>query len=102
MAFCFSNDDQNKIRDAMRQSQSIPETAFWGTLAGHLHEWNWFETVFQNDGQGFSNFKQYETSACKGNRDTTDINGAISIVPFNESTGVNISQIERRWFDNTK
>lgn len=81
MAFCFSNDDQDAVRAAMRTS-SYPESTFWGNLAGHLHEWNWNAQVFPDDGKGYPNFKQFETSACKGNQDTIEINSAIAIVPF--------------------
>ena len=96
MAFCFSDADQSTIREAL-QSSTIPESSFWGSLVGHLHEWGWFDQVF-TDGKGFNNFKQLETSACKGDKNTVDINGAIQIVPLSE-TGVNIAGIERRWYD---
>ena len=96
--FCFSNTDQDYLREAFRKS-NIADSAFWGTFAGHIHEWGWYDTIFQKDGKGFQTFHQLQISGCKGNQITTDINGAISIVPFNEN-GVDIHGIERIWHDN--
>ena len=96
--FCFSNTDQDKLREAFRNS-NIAESAFWGTFAGHIYEWGWYDTIFAKDGKGFETFRQLQISGCKGNQITTDINGAISIVPFNEN-GVDIHGIERIWHDN--
>ena len=99
--FCFSNADQDVVRAAFRAS-NIPESSFWGVFAGHIHEWGWYDTIFPNDGQGFSHFSQLQVGAMKGNQATTDINGAIAIVPMFEDTGVEVDQIERYWHDSVK
>jgi hypothetical protein len=99
--FCFSGGDQEHIRSAFRAS-TIPESSFWGVFAGHIHEWGWYDTIFKNDGKGFENFRQLQVSATKGNQVTTDINGAIAIVPMTESSGVDINGIERYWHDSVK
>jgi len=65
--FCFSDGDQDTLRKAFRASK-IPEKAFWGAFAGHIHEWGWYSTIFpKGDGLGFENFAQLQTSGCKGN-----------------------------------
>jgi len=96
--FCFSSWDQDTLRATLKSSK-IPESSFWGAFVGHIHEWGWYSSIFEKDGKGFENFHQLQVSGCKGNQFTTEINGAISIVSFDEK-GVDIPNIQRFWHEN--
>lgn len=60
--FCFSKTDKALVQDVIRSS-GIPVTRFFGQLAGHQHRW-FNGTAF--DDPDFASFRQFETSAVKG------------------------------------
>lgn len=86
-SFCFSTPDKSTLRGML--TQYYAPDAFWGVFAGHLHLWA-NETAFDE----WPTFRQWETSACKGNAAQPNITSAITVA---HAEAGDVQQLDYYW-----
>lgn len=70
-AFCFADADGAAVRDAL--TAALPASGYWGALNGHIHEWD-NGTAWD----AWPQFRQWETSACKGAASDANVTSAVA------------------------
>ncbi len=88
-AFCFGAADKLLLAEALLEHW--PRDAWWGVFAGHNHAYLNQSTPFD----GWPAFREFETSAAKGDSLDNDVASAVTVVSF-EGTAVTL--IEEHYY----
>jgi hypothetical protein len=89
LSFCFGLADKLLLAEALQEHW--PRGAWWGVFAGHNHAYLNQSTPFD----GWPAFREYESSAAKGDALDSDVASAMSVVTFE---GAEVALIEEHFY----
>ena len=93
-AFCFSGHDKDAVRGLL--AAHYPLSTYWGGLFGHQHRW-FNGTAF--DEAEWSDFRQWENSAVKGDVSDSAMSSSITTLDFDKGEVVSMT---RHWIEGSE